>query len=262
MKVPNIGFTHSGTFHADDVFSTALLRIINPHIKINRISDITEIKEKNDYIIYDIGLGAFDHHQINKRTRKNGVPYAAFGLLWEKFGELIIPSEKDRIEFDKQFIQALDQADNYGDYNSLCDAIRSFNPCGRPDNSVEFEEAVIFAKNILENKLNKIKWEKSMKDTVDEIIKRSDRIAVLKSYIPPKLFIGTRIKIMIYPSGRDSYNIQIIPKNNLQFSTKWIDKKTFMKEKYPSFIFCNEKRYLMACSDINEAIKIAENTIK
>lgn len=262
MLIPNIGFTHSGTFHADDVFATALLKIINPNIKINRISDISEIKEKEEYIVYDIGLGEFDHHQINKRIRKNGIPYAAFGLLWDKFGRLVIQSEKDRTEFDRQFIQTLDQADNYGDYNSLCDAIRSFNPNMKKENDIEFEKAVIFARNILENKLNKIKWEKSMKATVDKILKNSDKVAVLESYIPPKLFIGTKIKIMIYPSGRNCYNVQIIPKSNIQFSTKWTEKKSYMMSKYTSFIFCNEKRYLLACSDLKEAIKIAESTIK
>ena len=29
VPVPDQGFTHAGTFHADDVFSTALLRILN-----------------------------------------------------------------------------------------------------------------------------------------------------------------------------------------------------------------------------------------
>ena len=30
MNVPQKGFTHGGKFHADDVFSTALLKILNP----------------------------------------------------------------------------------------------------------------------------------------------------------------------------------------------------------------------------------------
>ena len=30
------GFTHGGVFHADDVFATALLKILNPNIHISR----------------------------------------------------------------------------------------------------------------------------------------------------------------------------------------------------------------------------------
>ena len=35
-KVPSRGLTHAGVFHADDVFATALLRTLNPHIEIVR----------------------------------------------------------------------------------------------------------------------------------------------------------------------------------------------------------------------------------
>ena len=35
-------FTHSGKFHADDVFSTALLQIINPNITVTRVFSVPE----------------------------------------------------------------------------------------------------------------------------------------------------------------------------------------------------------------------------
>ncbi len=78
------GFTHGGVFHADDIFSTELLKILNPAIKILRGFSVPE-----DFtgIVYDIGGGKYDHHQKDSRVRENGIPYAAFGLLWEKFGQ-------------------------------------------------------------------------------------------------------------------------------------------------------------------------------
>ena len=36
MKIPAKGFTHGGKFHADDVFSTALLQILRPDIQVTR----------------------------------------------------------------------------------------------------------------------------------------------------------------------------------------------------------------------------------
>ena len=36
MFIYDKGFTHAGSFHADDVFSTAFLKILNPNIKITR----------------------------------------------------------------------------------------------------------------------------------------------------------------------------------------------------------------------------------
>ena len=71
------GFTHGGLFHADDVFATALLKILNPDIQISRGFSVPE---NFSGIVYDIGDGKYDHHQKKSRVRENGVAYAAFGL--------------------------------------------------------------------------------------------------------------------------------------------------------------------------------------
>ena len=83
MKIPANGFTHGGKFHADDVFSTALLQIVRPDIQITRGFTVPE---DFDGIVYDVGGGMFDHHSEPRETRPNGVPYAAFGLLWRVLG--------------------------------------------------------------------------------------------------------------------------------------------------------------------------------
>lgn len=60
-------FTHGGKFHADDVFSSALLLYINPEISITRGNSVPD-----DFtgIVFDIGRGEFDHHQKDSRIRK------------------------------------------------------------------------------------------------------------------------------------------------------------------------------------------------
>ena len=73
-------FTHSGKFHADDVFSAALLLYLNPEINITRGN---KVPEEYEGLVFDIGRGQYDHHQKDSRVRENGVSYAAFGLLWE-----------------------------------------------------------------------------------------------------------------------------------------------------------------------------------
>ena len=83
MKIPANGFTHGGKFHADDVFSTALLQIVRPDIKITRGFTVPDDFQG---IVYDVGGGLFDHHSEPRETRPNGVPYAAFGLLWRGAG--------------------------------------------------------------------------------------------------------------------------------------------------------------------------------
>ena len=66
MEEHQYGFTHDGMFHADDVFAAALLRMVFPGIKILRGS---RVPENFEGIVYDIGMGEFDHHQKDARVR-------------------------------------------------------------------------------------------------------------------------------------------------------------------------------------------------
>ena len=92
-------FTHGGKFHADDIFSSALLLYLNPEIQITRGN---QVPEEYDGIVFDIGRGAYDHHQKDSRVRENGIPYAAFGLLWEELGTEILGEELAE-KFDESF---------------------------------------------------------------------------------------------------------------------------------------------------------------
>ena len=56
MKIPAKGFTHGGKFHADDVFSTALLQILRPDIQITRGF---VVPDGFDGIVYDVGGGCW-----------------------------------------------------------------------------------------------------------------------------------------------------------------------------------------------------------
>lgn len=54
------------------------------------------------------------NHQKDSRIRENGIPYAAFGLLWEELGKEIL-GEELAAKFDESFIQPLDNNDNTGE---------------------------------------------------------------------------------------------------------------------------------------------------
>ena len=151
MKIPAKGFTHGGKFHADDVFSTALLQIVRPDIQVTRGF---VVPDDFDGIVYDVGGGMFDHHQEPRETRPNGVPYAAFGLLWQVLGAQLVGEHQARL-LDENFIQPLDLNDNTGEQNSLADAIGSFNPLwdSKDDPDECFWRAVPVAKKILENEI-------------------------------------------------------------------------------------------------------------
>ena len=123
--IPNSAVTHGGRFHADDVFSSALLRLLNPKIKIRRVM---RLPENFDGLAFDIGGGDFDHHQNGAPVRENGVPYAAFGFLWRAFGDRLIPDAEEAARFDQHFIQPLDLDDNTGCGSETAGLIALFNP--------------------------------------------------------------------------------------------------------------------------------------
>jgi uncharacterized UPF0160 family protein len=85
--------THNATFHADDIFATATLSLLlGGKVKVIRTRD-EEIIRTGDYVYdvggeYDASINRFDHHQKGGAgKRENGIPYAAFGLLWKTYGE-------------------------------------------------------------------------------------------------------------------------------------------------------------------------------
>ena len=129
--IPSTALTHAGKFHADDVFSSALLKLFRPDIVIRRSFTIPE---SFDGLVYDIGGGEFDHHQKGAPVRENGVPYASFGLLWRALGRRLMErgdpeqAEAEAARFDEKFVQPLDEDDNTGSGNAIAGLIGLFNP--------------------------------------------------------------------------------------------------------------------------------------
>lgn len=213
VNIPMEGFTHGGRFHADDVFSTALLRLLNPEIKITRGF---MVPENFAGIVFDIGNGKFDHHQKDRECRENGVPYAAFGLLWREYGKCFLGQEEQE-RFDEKFVQPLDLDDNTGSGNILAGAIGAFNPNWDSEESQDdaFEEAVEVAYKILEKKLNSLMALERGKVIVEEsLTTMQDNILVMEKYVPWKpVLVPSDAEFVIFPSMRGGYSLQCIPKD-------------------------------------------------
>lgn len=271
IKLPVKAFTHYGKFHSDDVFSAALLTYINPDIKIIRGYDVPE---DFDGIVFDIGGGKFDHHQEGALVRDNGIPYAAFGLLWKEFGTLIF-SEEEAKNFDKSFIQPLDYSDNTGERNELAEIISLFNPQWDEelDSNTCFNEAKEVALKILVNKIKQIKSINNARDFVNEAIaKAEDKIMILSTRAPWKNFIhGTEIEFVIYPSDRGGYSGQGVPRVvgsfelKIQFPKEWRGKspeELVEVSGIETLNFCHNSGFLITAASLEDTIlacKIAQN---
>ena len=171
-----VAFTHGGKFHADDVFSAALLLYLNPEIVITRGN---RVPENFAGIVFDIGRGRYDHHQKDSRVRENGVPYAAFGLLWEELGGAIL-GEELAAEFDEAFVQPLDNNDNTGEKNELATLIGNFNPAwdAQGGSDAAFFQAVSVAGMILENKFERYRGNERADRQIEEVLAAHERAVV------------------------------------------------------------------------------------
>lgn len=261
------GFTHGGGFHADDVFSSALLRMLNPNIVILRGN---AVPEEFDGIVYDIGGGKFDHHQKQKLYRENGIPYAAFGLLWKEYGSLLLAYE-DVETFDKEFVQQIDLSDNTGEYYEVSQIISDFNPSWDDEISLDdrFGEAVEFAQTILKNRFQKIRAKKRAQKEVQRFLEEQEGpILVLDRFYPWKDVVCASDKLyVIFPSARSGYMIQAVPQSAEEITLKkafpmeWRGKSQNELKKItgiPTFTFCHMSGFICAADTIADAKKIAQ----
>jgi uncharacterized UPF0160 family protein len=160
--------THSGTFHADDVFAFSVLREALGSFDFVRTRDAAVIDAAD--IVFDVGAvyepgkGRYDHHMRDLPRRSDGTPYSSVGLIWRDYGREALPKLAPGIEdealdtvwqdIDQEFILAIDQADNgvapvSSGHLSLL--IEAFNPTWNSAQSYDeaFLEAAGFARGIL-----------------------------------------------------------------------------------------------------------------
>lgn len=271
-------FTHGGKFHADDVFSAALLLHFNPQLTIQRGN---RVPEDFDGIVFDIGRGEYDHHQKDSRIRENGVPYAAFGLLWEALGAEIL-GEELALSFDETFVQPLDNNDNTGEKNELASLIGNFNPAWDAEGGTDeaFFQAVSVAGMILENKFERCRGNERADRRVEEILAEQERaikageipaenrqILILPEFVPCQKHLSeTEIAFVIFPSNRGGYCIQPQKREyslnyKCSFPSAWLGLENEELEAASGIagaVFCHKGGFLMTTETLEEAVQAAK----
>lgn len=287
--------THSGAFHADEIFATLILSKIIPEIIIIRVPELKEEVNEN-IIVYDIGGGKFDHHQLGGNgKRENGVKYAACGLIWKQFGkEMLKRYNVKEIDYvwnyiDKNLIQFIDANDNgelpklSTDYRNvhLSYIISLFNPRWDEDidSDKKFIEAIKLAEIIFEEFLKDTISKIKAKDLVEIAIEKSENeIMILDEFMPWKEFLlgsenpkAKNIKFVIYPSRRGGYNVYAVPKeigsfeNKKSLPLKWrglrdesLQRATGVK----TARFCHNAGFICSAETKEDIIKLAEYAVK
>lgn len=274
MKIYKKGITHGGKFHADDVFATALLKKLYPDFTVTRVISVPD-SIPDDTVVYDIGRGRFDHHQIDTPQRENGIRYAAFGLLWKEYGALACGSENIQQKLDSSFVQKLDDSDNNGTHDSVSMVISSYNPSWDSDESGDnaFDKAVSMAADILHNLINYELGSERAKEEVNLAYnKMHNKTVILERFAPFKSVLAeTDAVFVIYPSNRGGYNIQCIPvsaENNeskLPFPESWCGKEgedLQSESGYKSIRFVHKSGFIASANEFEEAVKIAADLVQ
>ncbi|MGK0465743.1 MYG1 family protein [Clostridium sp.] len=286
--------THSGKFHADDVMATAILRILLGDIKVTRTRDEDILREQD--FVYDIGLGEFDHHQLNKEVRENNIPYAACGLVWREFGPRVIQkfnSEFDEEDItsifdyvDKNILQGIDATDNGIDINSeirvttISDIIQTFNPAWDSTSYKDeaFEEAVRYATELIERIIGRQVSVIKARVIVNEAFQNRDskEIMVLKKGCPwlhqlLKIDINTEVLFVISPDDNNvEYKIQSVKKTPDTFEARKDILESIRGKsseeinsiiKIDDAIFCHKAGFIASAKSMESALKIAKLSI-
>lgn len=160
--------THQGKFHADDVCSTALLELLFEKIGVKTELVRTFKPAEEGYtdetpmtIVYDIGLGMYDHHQVgddvthciridtNSEGEEIQRKYAAVGLIWKEIGEIWLGKYADNIY--SSIIKAIDDQDNGFSVNPLSIMIGNMNPSFSDPSPLDYNKAFRKAVDVMKD---------------------------------------------------------------------------------------------------------------
>jgi uncharacterized UPF0160 family protein len=201
--------THSGKFHADDVWATAVLDMLFPHSEIIRTRDMQKIEAADFAIdvggIWDPKAGRFDHHQKGfQGARESGVVYASAGLVWKEYGARCVAhiartqmgqdisnelATQTAYAIDGNLVQYLDMSDTGAARNApgsygLSAIISGFNPTWLDEQKFDdvaeaeqmrlqrFHRAMEFISDIL---INEVKYRVGS-TLASEQVRRSERL--------------------------------------------------------------------------------------
>lgn len=288
--------THNGTFHADDVFAYAVLKMVFPNHELIR-SRNSEIWEKGD-IVFDVGGGKYDHHNVDKVYRDNNIPYASFGLIWKAYGKQYLSTwlkdnelEEAHKKIDTEFIQAIDALDNGENLiqdspikvNTVSDIIYSFNNQVNalylaPEKIEEYQDnyfaqASYFAGKMLENEvlgvLSNLRGKEKVKKAFEQ---RENKALVVLDESHPwedslwELDTEKEVLYVVYPKP-DGYYIQVMRKNKTTFDARkdlpveWAGKRGNELGEIVGIndaIFCHSALFLAGAKSKESILKMAE----
>jgi len=297
--------THNGVFHADDVFAVAAIMLVCPSATVVRTRDPKVLETAA--VVIDVGgisdgqVNRFDHHQKGGAgVRANGVPYAAFGLVWAHTGWVwdvlgTLCSNVDdwahiQRKVDERLVQAIDAADNgfvmEGDVRNtpaftVSQVISGFNPTWDEDTAFDeaFGAAVTLAKAIITRAVKAAVAEVAAEAAVaaalrDDESRHCTGVLVLEKFVPwtdALLRLDTgRSKFVVFPAETGDWRIQAVPDAPGSFGMRkplpesWAGLRgadLVEKTGVSDAIFCHNGRFIAGAQSREGIMKMALQAI-
>ena len=287
--------THNGTFHADEVFSTIILMgVINKDVIY--ISRSSETPNNEKAIVYDVGLGRFDHHQEGGNgIRANGIKYASFGLIWKEYGKKYLKNigitnlDLAWNMVENAIVQDIDSGDNgqadkeklydfeaYG----IADFVDLFNSNWNEEDRQNdyFIDVVNYMKILFEKLITRISSKIEAKEIIEKCIEDSTyQIVILDRYLPWKDLVlesknpkSRELLYIIFPSNRGGYSVYAIPEKKGSFDVRkmfpkeWAglrDEELQKATGVETARFCHNGRFICTTESFEDAKEIAKKAI-
>lgn len=239
MKVIELAVTHNGEFHLDETLATVILRAAFGNFRLIRTRDKNIIEDPKVDIVYDVGkmydgVKWFDHHQINKKLRQNGIPYSACGLIWKHFGHKALVEKGVPIEnindiwthMDEHLVYGADAIDN-GEWkrseiplHNIAGIVSDFNLTwdSIEDEDEAFEKAVDVVTKVFDNIINDQLAVIRARHYVQQAFVSRDRKEVLilekgcnwkKALL--EVDVNEEVLFVVFPDKHEGYRIQNVP---------------------------------------------------
>ncbi|MDF2522526.1 MAG: metal-dependent hydrolase [Clostridiales bacterium] len=272
--------------------ATAILKQIYD-LEVKRTRDQKVLKELD--IVYDVGGGEFDHHDIEKVYRESGTPFAACGLIWRTFGREVIRSKESALSnsevdsifhfIDSTLIEGIDAIDNglktaevTIPTANITSIISGFNPTWdseMPEDKAFFD-AVDFAVSILENALEqKISVLRARSNVEEAYVHRPVRqVIVLDTYCPwgntlQQVDKKKEVLFVVYPN-REGYAITTVRKGKGTMEARkdlpkaWAGKRDMELGEIigvEDAVFCHPARFIAGARTLTSIMKMADKAV-
>jgi len=307
--------THWGRFHADEVFATAVLRRLFPEAELVRTRDAGVLHDANgdpSSIVYDVGgvydpvRHCYDHHQFLLRVRpgdafeevpearrENGVPFAAFGLVWKHFGAEYVSGVTGESGLSDELVAAIQSAVDgglvegidAGDCGALeqsarlrlepahrvqllgiSELVADMNPESLQEENDAFGRAVVWADEVLRGRVRASERAWSVRRDVERH-DTGEPVLVLPEGIAWPGYTMPHHRLVVYPErGRSGWLVQSVPSDSdpliplCPFPASWAGLRGGAMQEQSGVSdaeFCHAGRFIVGAASLSGALHLA-----